>query len=57
MEELTGDLNRIVGMQCISAGLVPDYNVAMVCFTGEVTLYISLVDGKLNVEVDAPCLQ
>ena len=56
MEELIGDLNRIVGMQCVSAGLVPDYNVAMICFTGDTTLYIRVENGTITLEVDAPCL-
>jgi hypothetical protein len=57
MEELIGDLNRLVAKQCISCALIPAYGVAMICFTGETTLYISVENGTIKLEVDAPCLQ
>lgn len=57
MEELEGDLNRLVDQQCIGASLVPDYGIAIIHFTGEVTLYIRVERGGIKLEVDAPCLQ
>lgn len=57
MDELEGDLNRLVWQQCISCALIPDYDAMMICFTGDVTLYIRVERGGIKLEVDAPCLQ
>lgn len=55
-EALECDIQRLVGHQVIGLGIVPDYDVAMIYFTGDITAYIRCIDGKLEIEVDAPAL-
>lgn len=55
--EFEGELQRLVGNQCIGLGVVPGYDIAMVFFTGDITMYIKVESGRLEIEVDAPRLQ
>lgn len=55
--DITGDLNRLVGNSVVGMGVVPEHGVALIFFSGEITLYIKTEKGELKLEVDAPSLQ
>ena len=59
MEEsdIPADLTRLAGNTVIGLGVVPEYDVMMIFFTSELTLYIKLENGELKLDMDAPCLQ
>lgn len=57
LETCAAGMKRLAGVEILGAGYVPDYSVFMLFCSNEVTLYCSVKDGQLQIEVDAPVLQ
>ena len=50
-------LERLLGKEIIALAYVPEANAAILQFDADTAVYFRVQDGRLTVEVEAPCLQ